>query len=774
MKLSLSWLCDHIDADWRKIDVQALVNLFNKTTAEIEGFDKVSLDLKKLAAAKIKEVTSSAIVVETPEWKHTIDMPVRSDVMKNQSYLIAKEGDSYQWAKLIHFGSEKEGLLPAFTIAETDLNGDWKKKIESEDVILHLDNKSVNHRPDMWGHRGVAREVAAMLKLPFKALDHMLIPHEIEESKTGTCLKKFDFTIEVQNSDSCRRFSGLYFNQIDSDPCDLHLAARLARVDSRPINTIVDATNYVMLDIGQPLHAFDAQKLSKPTIVVRNAKNKETITLLDGQTVELSGDDCVITDGQKPVALAGIMGSNNSGIEAKATPAQLFLESANFNPSTIRKTAGRVKKRTEASARFEKDLDLNQIVLGIKRFLKVIDDANIAWKAADPIMVIGKEAEQKQLEVSHDYIQKLLGVTIDPKFVIQTLEKLEFAVSEKNGIYHIIVPSFRATKDINIKQDIVEEIGRFYGYETITEVFPLRETKPFDLTPVTRKRKIKELLAYSLSMHEVYTYAFFDESFLQTINWQPQKTLRVQEAVSENWQRLVTSLVPNLLKVVQAHASELDQMNFFDWARIWPEHTALEEKTSLAGIFVNQKKPVDFYDCKAQLNKIACVLGVTFEWIKADESKLEQWYLPYQTAYLLCDGQVIGVAGKVNPAFFNKVATGDAFIFELDGEFLLNHAIAVKRFTPAYKYPSIVRDVSMLISVSTTVQSLRDALKKIDAKITHVDLLDFFEKAEWKDQKSLTFRITMVDPAATMTTAQADAIMGNVNEYLQKQGAVIR
>ena len=773
MKLSLSWLCDHIDVNWRTIDVSALVNLFNKTTAEIEGFDTIKIDLKKVAAAHIKQVTNSAIVVEVPEWKHTIDMPVRAEAEVNQVYLIAKEGDAYQWAKLSHLGSEKEGLLPAFHLKEKDLNGDWKKVIETEDVILHLDNKSVNHRPDMWGHRGVAREVAAMLNLPFKALDGMLIAHDVEQSKNEN-ISNLDFSISVKNPESCRRFAGLHFTHLDAYASDVRIGARLAKVDSRPINMIVDATNYVMLDIGQPMHAFDVHKLSDASIEVRNAKNKETITLLDGQTVELTSDDCVITDGQKPIALAGIMGSNNSGVDAKKTTFQIFLESANFNPSTIRKTAMRVKKRTEASARFEKDLDPNQIVIAIQRFLKLMDDAKVTVTALDPIMIVGSPAPQKKLEVSHDYLQDLLGVTIDPQFVEKVLEKLEFAVDEKKGVYQIIVPSFRATKDINIKQDIVEEIGRFYGYDTIHEVLPSRQTKPFDLTSVMRMRKIKQLLAYGLNMREIYTYAFFDESFLQSIAWEPKKTLKVQEAVSQNWQRLVTTLMPNLFKAVHVHSNELDQMSFFEWGRIWPQTVEAEEQSSLAGIFVNQKGPMDFYDGKQQLESIASLVSITFDWIKADENGLDPWYLPYQTAFIMYQGKKIGTAGMVNPSFFTKIASGNAFIFELDGTILLNTIVPLKRYAAASKFPTITRDVSLMIPLTVTVQSLHDALKKIDNKINAVELLDFFEKPEWKDQKSLTFRITMVDPQATMTTAQADAIMAAVTSYLQAQGATIR
>ena len=287
-------------------------------------------------------------------------------------------------------------------------------------------------------------------------------------------------------------------------------------------------------------------------------------------------------------------------------------------------------------------------------------------------------------------------------------------------------------------------------------------------------------------MREIYTYAFFDESFLSSIDWDAPHTLKVQEAVSQNWQRLVTTLIPNLLKAVHVHAPEFDAMNFFEWARIWPyyapqgaskggpEGLPESEQSSLAGIFVNQKKRFRFLCYKQKLCKLASLLKIKFDWIKADAKDLQPWYLPYQTAYLMHEGTKIGVAGKINPAFFSKIAMGDAFIFELDGNFLLTHHAHIPRYMPAHKYPGITRDVSMLIPLALTVAELRDGLQKLDSKIESVTLLDFFQKPEWKDQKSLTFRIEMVDPSATMTTAQADAIMKKVTEYLQKHGAIIR
>lgn len=770
MKLSLAWLFDHIDADWRKIDVAHLVNRFNKMTAEIESFEKIEIKLDTLAAAQVIKIGSDRLIVECPEWKHTIDMSMR-EASEGKIYIIAKDGDAYRWASLRDFGSEKDTLLSSIALKESDIGGQWKKKIEAYDYIIHLDNKSINHRPDMWGHRGVAREIAALLDMPFRAADHLLIAKNVKHVD-GQQVSENNFSISVENPESCRRFAGLYFSEVGAHCSNIWMAARLAKVDSKPINTIVDATNYVMLDLGQPMHAFDADALAQKSIVVRNAKNKETIALLDGQTVELTNHDCIITNGKQPIALAGIMGGKDSGVTCKTK--SIILESANFDPAVIRKTSGRIKKRSESSARFEKNLDLSANILGIERFLKLLDEAGIAYKADDHILSLGKLPAAKKITIEHEYIEKLVGVSLAPAFISATLQELEFGVSEKNGTYTITVPSFRATKDVGIKQDIVEEIGRLYGYDNVDEQLPKKVTKPFDISPVMRMRKIKQLLASGFNMRELYTYAFFDEAFLNEINWQPGHTLKVQEAVSENWQRLVTTLIPNLLKAVHVHAQEYEQMSFFEWAKIWSEGTAASEKACLAGIFVNQKQNINFYDSKNQINKIAQLLGVSFDWVKADAKDLQPWYLPYETAYIVHQGTKIGVAGKINPAFFNKIAFGDAFIFELDASFLASVYVPYKRFVPISKYPAITRDVSFLIALTATIKNLEKEIAALDSHITQVNLVDHFQKSEWQDQKSITLRITMQDPNATLESSQADAIMKKVTTHLDKQGAVIR
>jgi phenylalanyl-tRNA synthetase beta chain len=769
MKLSLQWLFDHIDADWQKIDISSLVKVFNETTAEIEGFEKISLDHENLFFGIVESHTKKEVTLTIPESDSSIKLPSRDDVQKGFCYLIIKKGKNYEWATLLDLHSSKEGYVPALSIDKKLLDGSWKKLVAPHDYSIHLDNKSVNHRPDLWGHRGVAREVAAMLKLPFQALDHLLIAHDNKEyEKSAPANQAHPISITIENPNACKRFSGLYFDSIQNMPSVWWMAFRLARVDSRPINALVDMTNYVMLDIGQPMHAFDADSIK--SIVVRQAKNKEQCALLDGTTVALTDQDCVVTDGKKILALAGIMGGKDSGISL--TTNKIFLEAACFDAATIRKSSTRIKKRTESSARFEKSLDPYNTQIAIERFLQLLSTAHISYKAADQIASVGALPARKKITISHEFIEKQLGIALTPAFIEDTLISLDFGFDRKKDSYEIFIPTFRATKDIAIVQDIVEEVGRFYGYSRIAAQLPNRQAQPFDMSAVEHMRAIKRLLAYGLQMQEVATYAFFDESFLNTLGWQPGKTLQVQEAVSENWQRLVTTLLPNLLKVVHINTQHLEHMSFFEWARQWPENS--KEEQILAGIFVDKKHLINFYDAKQMINRIFQTIGIfDLNWQKPTES-LDPWYLHSQSAHIFHNGKKIGTAGILDPLFFSKIASGNAFAFELDGEFLLSYRAPVHRYVSVSKYPSIDRDISMLVPLAITVEQIIQLIKTANPEIVSVDLVDFFEKDEWKDRKSLTFRIIMRDSKKTLSSQDADLIMLNVKKSLQSLNAEIR
>ncbi len=772
MKLSIAWIFDHINVDWRKVDIPDLVDRFNKTTAEIEGFEKISVDLKPFSLVQIKSADTKTVTATSSEWKEDISLAARKDANVGDIFFVIKDGKKVRWATAKDFGCEKDNALPALFVEQKLLAGNWKKEFETEDWIIDVDNKSITNRPDMWGHRGFAREVAAILNVPFKPLDEFIIDQKIiEEKKAFKADTKNPIAINDKAPEHCKRFAGLYINDLAHRPSLLWMASRLMRVDSKPIDAIVDITNYVMLDTSQPMHAFDTQKLSNKLIEPRMAKNKEKLILLDGQDIELTDQDLIITDGKKPIALAGVMGGKDSGISASTK--SVFLESANFAPTSVRFSAARYKVRTEASARFEKTLDPNQNVTGIQRFLKLLEDANIPAQGMGDIISIGARVPKITVDITHEFLEKRLGATLAPKFVIDTLTKLDFVVTQKNGSYSIVVPSFRATKDIDIKEDIVEEVGRFYGYTKIKLVLPKLETKPTDLHDVYRIRTIKKCMAYSLGMHELQNYGFFDEDFLRTIKWKPEKTISVQNPVSENWRQLATTLVPNMLHAVDNNQVDQEQLRFFEWGRTWHDTKKSQERKTLTGIFYDKHADVDFYDAKALLSMLFDRLRLPISWVQVDKPEYP-WFMPYQTAHIMYKKTRIGTAGKVDKTFLHALCLGDAFIFEFDGDFLLNYKPEPIHFVPSSKYPAIERDISMLMPLPVTVEQITHTISGLDKTIVHVSLIDFYEKPEWKDQKSITMRFVLQDYTKTLTKQEADSIYNNVATAMKKLGAQIR
>ena len=776
MKISLRWIFDHINANWSDVDPEQLVDTFNKTTAEIEGFSEVLLDISPFFLVQVKDVQKGGIITFCHELDCEIILPERKDAVKGNCYLIKKDKDQYVWATLEDFNCYKDGLVPAVYLDAALLQGEWKKDFESQDYILEVDNKSITHRPDMWGHRGFAREVAAILDLEFKPEAACIAEMPIQEHETSAT-DEHGFTVSVENPEIGKRFAGLYMPQVENRPSSLWMASRLMRVGSRPIDLLVDVTNYVMLDISQPMHAFDAKKMITKQIAPRFAQEGEKLLLLDDTEVELSSKDYVVTDGKVPVALAGIMGGKLSGITSGTTA--ICIESANFDAATIRNSAMRVKNRTEASARFEKSLDPNQNITGIFRLLKILQDEGIAFTTSEKILSIGKKAEPLEIVISHDFIEKRLGADIEPSFVEAVFEKLEFKFQQWGEMveleYQVLVPTFRSTKDVQIQEDLVEEVGRFFGYGNTNVVLPKKETKPYDLSPVLRIRKMKNLLSFGLAMREVRNYPFYDESFIAKLGWQPADYLEVTNPVSENRKKLITSLIPHLLKNIEQNHIKQNSLRFYEYARVWSTEQPIEKK-ALAGIFFD-KKNIDFYEAKSWVTMLFDLLGVNVMWKKADISDLAKrspWFFPYQTAKLVVDDKTVGYAGVLDESFVSSLFEGYAFAFELNVDFLLAYTQKAIVFKSMSKYPSVARDVSMFVPLSITVDQVKEIIKSCNQSILDVCLVDFFQKKEWKDKKSLTFRFIMQDYKKTLESCEVDAVYDSVISALSNIGAEIR
>ncbi len=778
MKISLAWIFDHIDAAWHTVDVSGLVDRFNQTTAEIEGFYKININVDVLGLGQVKSAHNDHVAVHVAEWNQDCTLPPRADVQVGQHYLIKKQNNAYIWARALDFGGDKEFELPAMYGNQELATGKWKETIESVDYIFDIDNKSITNRPDMWGHRGIAREIAAILDVPMIPLASFLSDSNpiktFEQSAPATNAQKFGIAIEAQ--DICSRFAGLYISQVESQPSHVRMASRLARVEGKPIDAMVDITNYVMLDLGHPMHAFDADILQGDTIIIRRAHDKEKLTLLDDDTIEMITHDLVIADSKRAISLAGVMGG--AGTAISSSTASLFLEAACFDATTIRRTATRYKKRTEASARFEKSMDAQQATNTLLRAMQFLKVFGMADASDQTIVAVGPEVKELVLDVTHIFIEKRLGTSITPDFIIKTLKKLSFDVEQigeqDERAYRITIPTFRATKDIGIKEDIVEEIGRFYGYHNIAYALPSMQLSPSDLQARFRLRTIKQYLSQAVWMREIYSYAFFDEEFLRTLDWQPEQTLSVQNPVSENWQRLATTLIPHLLKAVVQNEAKHDQLRFFEWARVWhKDKQKVTEKKVLSGIIFDKKDSINFYDAKAYIEQLYGMLTIPVTFKRA-QTEQHPWFLSYQTADIMHDDRIIGTLGTIDPLFLHRVCQGNACAFELDGDFLLEVKAKEKRFAPLSKYPAVDRDVSMLIPLRVTVDDITQTIARIDTRITHVALIDFFQKPEWKDQKALTFAVIIRDYEKTLTKEEVDTVWNKVTKALINLGATIR
>jgi phenylalanyl-tRNA synthetase beta chain len=781
MKLSLAWIFDHLNADYKKFDIQNIVKLFNEKVAEIEGYKRIKIDLDLLTLAQVKEATDQYILLYSPELKDSFELPVRSEVNVGEWYLARKVDNRFDWADSCDLGAEKEIDLPALFCSENELDGGWKKNFKDEDYILDVDNKSITNRPDLWGHRGFAREFALILGLELKPESEFLEKIEIE--KAALKLSNKSLTVEIKDNQKCKKLAGLFIETIENKESFLWMAVRLSKIDSRVINAIVDTTNYTMLDIGQPMHAFDANKI-KNKIIARSAKKGEKLVLLDGDEVELIDSDCVIADDRSIISLSGIMGGQHSGISNNTK--RVVLESGIFDPVTVRLTSARLKKRSDASARFEKSLDLNQNVIALERFVKIFKDNSLVIEFERPILSVGTEPGIKTIQVSHELIEKRLGVRVNSDLIVQQLNKIGFVVRESDGDYIIDVPSNRASKDISIPEDIIEEIARIYGYSNIPYVIPKKETVPHNIDDVLRIRNIKNYMSFACKMMEVKTYPFYDESFVQKLDLKFEKPIHVLNPVSQNWTTLVNSLIPNMLKVMEVNLHKVDSMRFYELGRIWnllDKDNAQEERV-LSGIIFERKNKIDFYDVKNYIQDLFLMFSIKIEWKRASvggyKSGVKLWYDKNLTAELFYSDlggnkRRIGTVGFIDKKFLNKLTDeGSAFVFELDADFLIKFKSNEFKFKPLFKFPEVDLDISILVPLSITIDEVENAILESNMLIKHVSLVDSFQRPEWVDKKSLTFRFKIVDENKTLHKDEIEGVLKQVERAVENFGAEIR
>ena len=774
MKISLAWIFDYFQESFEDADVKKIVDLFNRKTAEIEHYDLYEPQFDTIFVVSVERCHKETTDVFCKELNETFSLSRRSDAQIGQLYFITKVGEAASWASLSDLGLEKEGLLTAVYLDAENLAGGWRRQLEAKDYILDIDNKSINHRPDLWGHYGLAREISATMGYTLKPFSlgcaqQPVVQAETKSQKTD----KTSFSIEIQDTKKCTRFAGLLCGEVQYQASNPRMALRLMRLGIKAINAVVDLTNYVMLDIGHPMHAFDAEAFDHGEVIIRSAKDKERLQLLDGSEIELRSADVVIANHSQPLSLAAIYG----GLSSSYTHAtkRVFLEAAGFNPTVIRKTAQHFKVRTEASTRFEKHLDPMQNIAVLQRFLFLAQELGVLGSVSESIVSVGLVVQPRVIELEHNMIERRLGIAINSDLVKKSLIALGFEVSQSAEKYTVTVPTYRMTKDIAIVEDIIEEIARLYGFDAIPHELPTRSMAPFDIRVVQNTRKIKQFCAYALQMHEVRDYLFYDESFLRELapwSYEDGHTVVVQNSVSENWKALVTSLIPHLLKHVVNHQRDHDRIRFFEWNNIWrKEQSEIIESSQLSGVFYDAHN-VTFYDAQRQLMDLFNMLHLPVLWEK--QSNLPVWYDAHRSGVLLVNGQKIGSAGMLQRSFCKALSDHDLFIFELDATFLASYEKEVGQYQAWSKYQEVKQDISLFVPIALTVHEVLGAIQRASNLIKNPVLVDFYEQDQWLDKRAITVRYTISSDHKTLDKAEIDAVVHQVVEAVEAQNAVVR
>ena len=623
MKLSLSWIKDFVnipeDMDMKQLaydltmdtveveDVEYLADRFDHMVVgvieDIEphpNADKLRVCKVDIGDGEIKDIVCGGINLEKGmrvavscpgaivRW-HGEGEPVeirKSKLRGVASYGMICASDEIGLGDLFPASQEAEILdLSAFDVPAGTTLAD---ALDLNDVLLEIDNKSMTNRPDLWGHYGIAREIAALYNLPLA---------EIKPFETDV---QSDFNVEIADPDRCPRYIGVEMSGVNVKEAPYQMQSRIWKVGMRPINALVDITNYVMLATGNPTHAFDADNISGH-IVVRHANENEKLLLLNDKELSLCTDDLVITDSEGPVALAGVMGGAKDSILPKTE--RVILEVANFEAAGIRRTALRYDNRTEASSRYEKAIDPERcdqaLALSMQYFKELYPELKVTGYCDKYV----KKLKRAEIDVNLVWLEKRLGKHLTNDEIQGKLEKLGFDVQINGEDMHVIAPTWRSTGDISIKDDVMEEVARMYGYDNFE---PTSFTTTFD-SAINQKdqdlvRNMKEFLAIRCGMQEIYTYPWVNDVYLNAIMQTTEGMLRLSTPPAPDLSYLRASLLPNICEAVAKNERYFNDFSIFEEAQVFHDanYTSPYDKSELlpeqrrhiAGAFASSVKDV--------------------------------------------------------------------------------------------------------------------------------------------------------------------------------------
>lgn len=626
------------------------------------------------------------------------------------------------------------------------------------------------NRPDCQSVYGISREIAAVLEKDLK---------EPDLSYTETDSELEGFKVNVDCPDLCPRYSAHYVTDVKIGESPAWMKRRLALVGIDSISNVVDITNYILMELGQPMHAFDLSTLEGNAINVRRANDNEQIVTLDGQELTLTNANMVICDGVKPVALAGIMGGLNS--EIRDTTSSVLFECAKFARDNIRRTSRALGKRSDSSARYEKGVDEYTTVMAMKRALHLIEELNCGKVSRTHVDVnTGNSVEPKELTVSIEKVNNCLGITVPDEDIIRIMNNLAFTPKIEGDSLILQVPAFR--EDIENYQDIAEEVIRMYGYEHITPTFMPSAKVTLGGQNLTQKSELRLKNALcSIGAYECIHYSFFSPSDLDMLKLPEddvkRQAIKIMNPISEELSIMRTTLAASMINAIVRNQKKGNlEGRLFEIGNVFiPKSLPLteypDERTKLCvGIFGEKES---FYTMKGIAQKIADTLHLTFTYNNTSNTFMH----PYQTASISCDGVEIGYFGKLAYDIADECdLRTSVYLLEIDLKLVSQWYGKKPVFEPLPKFAQEQRDLAIVVSKDVTCGELEEAMKEACKYITKITLFDIYEGEQIAaDQKSMAFTVVFTPKDEAFTTESVDAFVKKILKQLNKKfGAQLR
>ena len=792
MILSREWLSEFTDI---KASDKEYCDAMTMSGSKVEGYEKPGAEISSVVVGKVLEMTRH----ENSDhmWVCSVDVgksaPVTivtgaQNVRKDDLVPTATDGATLPGGITINTGKlrgvESQGMLCSLKELGLDTH-DYPYAIEDgifilqepckagDDIkdVLGLNDTVVefeitNNRADCLSVIGLARESAATFETK------LTLHKPVVKGGAGSVTEQLK--VEIASPELCPRYTAKMVKNIKIGPSPVWMRRRLRASGVRPINNIVDITNYVMLEYGQPMHAFDYSCVKGGKIVVRRAKAGEVLKTLDDKDRAITPDMLVIADEHDPIGLAGVMGGGNSEITEKTNT--IVFESANFNGTSIRKTAIALGMRTDASGRFEKGLDPMNTVAAVERACELIELLGAGEVMDGVIDIVAVEPKEVRLELDPERINALLGTKLDRDFMVKVLEKLDFKMDGNT----IIAPSFRS--DIAHCADIAEEVGRFYGYDKIEPTVFKGEASLGGFSSKQKFEREISSVCRGLGFYEVMTYSFGSKTAWDKIHLPPDSPLRkayvIQNPLGEDTSVMRTTALPSMLDVLSTNLAKRNMdVKLFELAAIYlpveGQELANEQVILTLGAY---GKDAGFFELKGGIEALFTDLrikNVRFEAVSDNPS-----YHPGRCAKISCGDTVLGIMGQAHPSVAEEYGLNvPVFTAELNVRALMDSVSGEPSYVPLPRFPAMTRDIAVVCDSSVTVAALSDTMYEAGGEyLESCRLFDVYTGTGIPEGKrSVAFSLAMRAKDQTLTDDHADEIMKSILAGLEKvHGAVIR